>query len=634
MPAEQQEFSQLSTGDTQETFIPSQVLPSTCDFQSLLPSKYAEPPVPSANREGSGSADVATTACPADKRIEINVSHQSSKRSRSDSDTTCLGGDSQNSNSFSLASGMMTTTKDLGGLLPSHSHGKKEQSAPPRSTAVTMSDATNALGSERPNKSVETGNQPRRDHAPKSDEGNGNTQNYDEQSASDTQQTTLLSQCLPSTADFRSLLASNTEQKQSASAEPKSNSNDKVSAPKDPFDGDESSAKGPTSDVHQRLRKSQPKQHDAIASQVSIFSQYLPKTCDFRVLLPSQASHDSDNSVPAPRMVMDDALEDTDFKRARQLCESDVCSADSDISSSTSHYVAFTRSEHNPLLPKALTDICLPTPDYFKALALGIPVVDKKWLKATELAGRCPRLENTYRVWGDSQLAQKVNAIQRGSGKYSWLKSTEWFQKQCGPGQLPPNMSTRALNGYCILVPDQDYCKPSLGSFRSKIQSRKRTADELLDISTKENGAAIDPDSFQEFNAQELETLCNLLGAEVVETEDELVSSDTELTRLILMPASMPPECFSSFVEQKLVNSALANNMGVVTNTPHARQFCALRSTWLTDSIGARYHAPLADYSYGILIHGEQRTPDLSNFKRRGQFPDQDDSQPESVADI
>jgi hypothetical protein len=194
-------------------------------------------------------------------------------------------------------------------------------------------------------------------------------------------------------------------------------------------------------------------------------------------------------------------------------------------------------------------------------------------------------------------------------------------------------MSTRALNGYCILVPDQDYCKPSLGSFRSKTQSRPRTADALYDISTRENGAAIDPDSFQEFNAQDLETLCNLLGAEVVETEDELVSSDTELTRLILMPASMPPACFRSFIEQKLVTSALANNMGVVTNTPHFRQFCALRSTWLTDSIGARCHAPLADYSYGILIHGEQRTPDLSDFKR-GRFSDRNDSQLESVADI
>jgi hypothetical protein len=603
-PAEHQEASQPST-DTQETFIPSQALPSTCDFQSLLP------PVPPDNRKGKGSVSVATTtACPADNEMKITVPCQSSKRSRSDSDITCLDGDSQNSNTFSPASDMLPTSKDLGGLLRLHSRDREAQSGSPRS------------------------DQPLGDHAPKDEEGNGRTQNFDDEPASETQQTTLLSQCLPNTADFLSLLKSNTEQGKRASAERGNNVSDKVSAaPEDPLDGDKSSEKGPTSDFHKRLRDSQPKQHDAITSQVSIFSQYLPKTCDFRTILPSQASDDSDTSMPAPRMVMDDALEDADFERARRLCEADMCSADCDISSSTSHYVVFTKTEHNPLSPKALTEICLPRPGYFKAIALGIPVVDKKWLKATEIAGRCPRLDDTYRVWGDSQLAQKVNAIQRGSDKYDWLKSAEWFQKHCGPGQLPPNMSTRALNGYCILVPDQDYCKPSLGSFRSKTQSRPRTADALYDISTRENGAAIDPDSFQEFNAQDLETLCNLLGAEVVETEDELVSSDTELTRLILMPASMPPACFRSFIEQKLVTSALANNMGVVTNTPHFRQFCALRSTWLTDSIGARCHAPLADYSYGILIHGEQRTPDLSDFKR-GRFSDRNDSQLESVADI
>lgn len=103
----------------------------------------------------------------------------------------------------------------------------------------------------------------------------------------------------------------------------------------------------------------------------------------------------------------------------------------------------------------------------------------------------------------------------------------------------------------------------------------------------------------------QIETLCKLLGATVVQTEDALASSDTLLTRLVLIPAWLPTDYFNSFAKQRFARAALVDNMRSVANTPRSQKLWALRSTWLTDSLAAQFHAPLEEYSYGILIFPE-----------------------------
>lgn len=97
--------------------------------------------------------------------------------------------------------------------------------------------------------------------------------------------------------------------------------------------------------------------------------------------------------------------------------------------------------------------MCVPTFGYFKALAIGIPVMDRQWLQETENTGTWAD-EDTHRVWGDKWLCRQAIEVQSGSSRHSFLKSTLWWRRKCGPCQLPPSRECPALNSYAILVLD------------------------------------------------------------------------------------------------------------------------------------------------------------------------------------
>jgi hypothetical protein len=355
--------------------------------------------------------------------------------------------------------------------------------------------------------------------------------------------------------------------------------------------------------------------NDGRASQASMHSQLLPNTCDFGRMFPAptdrevgrglelsedtRAALSSSDSKPL-RVVLDPALEDEEFHIARRLCKSGVIKAsDLDVTSSTTHFVPYTRADCDPVSKEV--EVCLPTLSYFKALVLGIPIVGKSWLKKIEADGNDLRNEDAHHVWGDSGLHQKVKEMQsqNGSDRCAWLKSTEWWKDKCGPAQLPLSQSTDGFDGYCILVPEQHYCRPLANALAGG--SPESSPADIFESSKRESGMAEDPGSFQYLTKQEIETLCHLLGATVVQTTDELESSDPNLTRLVLVPASLPPDHFSLFAEQRLSNATLLDPVHL-TSTSQCQKVWALRSTWLTDSVAARFHAPLDKYSYGILF--------------------------------
>ena len=100
----------------------------------------------------------------------------------------------------------------------------------------------------------------------------------------------------------------------------------------------------------------------------------------------------------------------------------------------------------------------------------------------------------------------------------------------------------------------------------------------------------------------QIETLCVILGATVVDNEDRLTFSDPAVTRLIIVPASMSTNSFLSIAQQGnlLTNPVLVHPSSSVT-TLAPNQVVAVRSSWLTESISARLAAPVEDYSYGVL---------------------------------
>jgi len=396
---------------------------------------------------------------------------------------------------------------------------------------------------------------------------------------------------------------------------------------------------------------------NVLESQGSIFLQHLPSTCELGNLLPVQTSeafngrmpsHLSEGTRTAPsptsskprRIVLDHASEDSDFKMFRQLCEAGVCSADDRVSLSTTHYVPYTRSECDPFCAQSPisneVDVCLPTLEYYRALVLGVPVVDKKWLEEIAVAGKCHGNTEDNSVWGDSGLSQKVKELQNGSSRYAWLKSSAWWAQKCGPGQLPLSRSTLTFEGYCILVPDQDFRRLPV-SVRPE-SSRESSPQDFFKNSAKESGMVENPDHFQHLTKHDMETLCTLLGAKVVQTESELASSDPILTRLVLVPATLPPDRFSDFAEHRLAHAKLVGNMRSFAETPKSQMLWALRSTWLTDSLGAQFHAPLEEYSYGILIHQQSPSEQESVIDRRtprlDRFVDRRPSRQESLAEL
>lgn len=95
--------------------------------------------------------------------------------------------------------------------------------------------------------------------------------------------------------------------------------------------------------------------------------------------------------------------------------------------------------------------------------------------------------------------------------------------------------------------------------------------------------------------------MCGLLGANVFDNERQLAACNPALTRLVLVPASVPPNFFESTVKKRLPKAVLADNHAITT-MPYLNQVPALRSTWLTESLAARYSAPMEKYIHGVLI--------------------------------
>jgi hypothetical protein len=87
----------------------------------------------------------------------------------------------------------------------------------------------------------------------------------------------------------------------------------------------------------------------------------------------------------------------------------------------------------------------------------------------------------------------------------------------------------------------------------------------------------------------------------VFDNEDQLASCDPALTRLVLVPASVPPNSFESIVKKIFLKAVLADTHAITT-TPKLNQVRVLRSSWLTESLAARYNAPMEKYIYGVLI--------------------------------
>ena len=547
-------------------------------------------------------------------RENVSVgSHSSrlSRHSRSDSDDTRLDesdsdatrmDESQNS----IVSSMMPATQDLSGLLRSHS---SESTSQPTSASASQEVPTKVATHANAISSPEQG--------------------YTEMSSS-TQQTWMLSQQLPDTCDFQSLFRDGSEPKMkpkeaAGSTRPnlKEKSTDEITSGKEYIE-----------------------RRDELASQGSVYSQHLPNTCDFGNLLTgtsmtSYESERSDNihsvsksSSKPLRIVLDKASEERDFQRLRQLCEAGVCKADERVSSSTTHYIPYTKS--SPISDTA--KVCLPTLEYYKALVLGVPVVDSKWLQDIQADRTCCSNEADHRVWGDSGLCGKVIALQNGSSEYAWLKSTAWWTKKCGPAQLRVTRSTHLLEGYCILVPpEQEFLRPPEG-VRDE-PSRESSFQDVFKSSTRDSSIAEDPHHFEHLTRDEIMALCMKLGAKVVQTETDLASSDETLTRLVIIPATVPLGYFSTYMaKQSFISATLADNMQSFANTPKSHMVWALRSTWLTDTIAARFHAPLQDYSYGVLIHQPpcQESPSVDQRPcRQDRFVDRRrPSRQESSTDI
>jgi hypothetical protein len=162
----------------------------------------------------------------------------------------------------------------------------------------------------------------------------------------------------------------------------------------------------------------------------------------------------------------------------------------------------FTRTDPLFLDLQPTLLVCLPTLDYYKALAIGVSIIDRRWLEESEIVGRWVD-EESHRVWGDNWLHRKVIELQNGSDQYLWLQSTTWWGEKCGPCQLTQELR---LDHYCILVVDEE-------------QEHRRTPLEQVDKATnhvgdqdrfesllQENGVVAGPDYYQHLTKEQVRT--------------------------------------------------------------------------------------------------------------------------------
>lgn len=131
------------------------------------------------------------------------------------------------------------------------------------------------------------------------------------------------------------------------------------------------------------------------------------------------------------------------------------------------------------------------------ALARGVPIMDHRWLEESEIAGYWVD-EESFRVWGDSSLHQKVNDLMNGSDQYLWLLSTAWWRKKCGPCQMPPALR---LDDYCILVVEQEHRTP-LGHVNET--NLEGSVEDCFESVVRENGTAADPGYYQHLTKEQV----------------------------------------------------------------------------------------------------------------------------------
>ena len=123
--------------------------------------------------------------------------------------------------------------------------------------------------------------------------------------------------------------------------------------------------------------------------------------------------------------------------------------------------------------------------------------MDRRWLEESEMAGHWVD-EESFRVWGDSWLHQKVIDLINGSDQYLWLISTTWWRKKCGPRQLPPALR---LDGYCIFVVEQKHGTPLQHVHET---NREGSVDDCFESVCRENGMAADPGYYQHLTKEQV----------------------------------------------------------------------------------------------------------------------------------
>lgn len=152
-----------------------------------------------------------------------------------------------------------------------------------------------------------------------------------------------------------------------------------------------------------------------------------------------------------------------------------------------------TRTDPLFLELQSASAVCLATLDYYKALALGVSIMDRRWLEESEITGRWVD-EDYHRVWGDSWLHRKVIELQNGSDQYLWLLQTPWWGKKCGPCQLPP---ASRLDDYCILVleeEEQEHRRPPL----------EHGDQDCFESVVRENEVVAGPDYYQHLTKEQV----------------------------------------------------------------------------------------------------------------------------------
>ena len=245
---------------------------------------------------------------------------------------------------------------------------------------------------------------------------------------------------------------------------------------------------------------------------------------------------------------------------------------------------------------------CARTLEFLKAQAIGVAVVSCDWITDSIEDSQSSALSSprAFGIWGDLDLYTVAYIVQSSRNRrrrktkkqttglvrrYEWLKATDWWGTDFGPCESARrHRRTKAparLQGYSIAVVADGV--PAEAAYHQKKQQQQQ----------QDEGSAerIRNRPIHRLEADEVELLCRLWGARVVDTDAETGATNEKYTS-----AQAPTNGLIVLVPDEMEQDKIDTLMMMKKNQVGDRNTTILRWSWLVDSIAANYVAPMANY--------------------------------------